>query len=376
MEEVLPKLLKYRDEAFLKKLGKRNINYLQKYEREHLKYSPYTRDVRLRCLMNMAIEIGKTFKQMTKKDIEHYFYRLSTDQKIKVKPYTQETKRAIIVIFFKWLYGVDDKYRKPDVVKGLKHDPKAYDKNIDPSDLLTDKEVKQIVEVCDNPRDKALIMGLYDAGCRISELLSSNIEHVIFEGDSCFIYLPQSKTKPRRVGLLFAVPHIKNWLENHPFRNNKKAPLFISFTGKRLGSDSTLYILKKLAKRAGINKKINNHHFRHVSISNDRARGLKDHFIRQRHGLKKGSNILERYSWFDDKEAYDAYREVNGLTPINPKRQKPEIFKSIKCICGSENPYDAKFCFKCRLPLNYEVVERDITILEMFRSRFEFCFWR
>lgn len=273
-------------------------------------------------------------------------------------------------MFFKWLYGNDDRYQKPDVVKGLKHNPRAYNKEIAPADLLTDEEIKRMVEASESFRDKAIVMMLYDSGCRISELLSMNIGHVEFEGDACYIYLPQSKTKPRRVGLIHSVPHLKNLLENHPYRTNKNAPLFLSYREKRLGSDSTLFILKKLAKRAGINKNVNNHLFRHVSMSNDRARGLKDHFIRQRHGLKKGSNVLERYTWIDDKETYDAYRETNGLNPIEQKRQDAKVFHSIKCLCGAENPYDAKFCYKCRSQLGYETVERDISILQMFKSGF------
>ena len=370
VKEILPNLLKNRDKTFIERLGAKNIECLERYERGNLNYSPFTRDMRLRALMNMAIEIGKPFEQMTREDIDNYFYRLSTDSKIKVKPYTKETKRAIVVIFFKWLYRMEDRYTKPEVVKGLKHNPKAYNKNIKSSDLLTDEEVKLMVDVCDKDRDKTLVMILYDTGCRINELLSANIGHVEFVGDAFYINLPQSKTEPRKIGLIHAIPHLKKYLENHPYRTDKDAPLFISFRGRRLGSDSSLYILKKLAKRAGIDKKINNHHFRHVSISNDRARGLADHYNRQKHGLRKGSNTIERYTWLDDEEAYDACREVNGLQPVNKKRRNKKVFDVIKCFCGTENPCDALFCYKCKTQLNYESVARDITILEMLKSNF------
>lgn len=65
-EEVLPKLLKYRDKEFLMKLGKDNIECLRKYEQNNLRYSRFTRDARLRTLMHTAIEIGKPFNLMEK----------------------------------------------------------------------------------------------------------------------------------------------------------------------------------------------------------------------------------------------------------------------------------------------------------------------
>ncbi|RLF00099.1 MAG: hypothetical protein DRJ59_07465 [Thermoprotei archaeon] len=39
-------------------------------------------------------------------------------------------------------------------------------------ELLTEEEVKRLVKHATNLRDKALILTLYESGCRIGELLS------------------------------------------------------------------------------------------------------------------------------------------------------------------------------------------------------------
>lgn len=366
MTELVDTIVSRLDKEELQKLTKWNVDILKKFDeynkRIHVK--PITRDCQARILSAFARDVSKTFNKMTKEDVEGYFDKLT------VKPYTIEHRRLVIVKFFKWLYKKDE----PKVVSGLEPIKNCYDKTIDVSDLWTDEDIKQLVQACDNSRDKAFIMTLYDSGARIGELRAMNIGDVHFEGDMCFIFLPDSKTKKRRVGLLFAVPYLKTWLDFHPYKTEKGHPLWISFSdashGKRLAGNSTFDILNSVKKRAGIKKKINHHIMRHSRISIERRSGMKDVFIRKRHGLADGSIVLERYTWVTEKDTYNDYRESMGYEPLEPIKENPEILKPIKCLCGAENSCDAKFCFQCRLPLKLEEVEHTMNLLEMFRSKF------
>ena len=367
MTELVDTIVSRLDKEEQQKLTKCDIDILKKFD-EHNKRNhnrPTTRDCQIRIMSAFARDIGKTFKQMTKKDVEGYFDRLT------VKPYTIEHRRLVIVKFFKWLYDED---KPPKVVSGLKPNKEAYDKIINPSDLWHDEEVKQLVEACDNSRDKAFIMTLYDSGVRAGEILSMNVEDVHFEGDLCKIFVRESKTKKRGVPVLFCIPYLTNWLNNHPFKNKLNHPLWISFSartyGQRLADSSTFDMMKTVKKRAGIEKKINHHIMRHSRISHCRKAGMKDHFVRYRHGYAPGSRVIERYTWFEEKDVDNDYREAMGYKPLEPLRQDPEILKPIKCLCGAENPCDAKFCHKCRLPLRYEEVEHSLGLLEMFGSNF------
>jgi len=71
-------------------------------------------------------------------------------------------------MFYKWLLGNDEEF--PPVIKWLKPRLKN-EKHKLPEELLTVEEVQLLANATTNPRDKALILILYESGCRIGELL-------------------------------------------------------------------------------------------------------------------------------------------------------------------------------------------------------------
>lgn len=102
------------------------------------------------------------------------------NQKIEKKDYTDWTKhdyKMILKRFFKWLRGFDD---YPDEVKWIKVTVKRR-KNLLPEELLTEEDVKKLIDSADYPRDKALVSLLYESGCRIIELNTLTIKHVSFD---------------------------------------------------------------------------------------------------------------------------------------------------------------------------------------------------
>ena len=47
--------------------------------------------------------------------------------------------------------------------------------------LLTEDDIKKLVEATDHPRNKALISLLYESGCRVGEIASLQINNVAFD---------------------------------------------------------------------------------------------------------------------------------------------------------------------------------------------------
>lgn len=111
-----------------------------------------------------------------------------------------------------------------------------------------------------NPRDKALISILYESGCRIGEILNMRIRNVGFDANGAGLIV-NGKTGQRRVRLIHSVPRLVTWLEHHPEKGDPKAFLWVSVGSKnsrqRLMHQSVVSLLKKTAKRAGLNKKCN-----------------------------------------------------------------------------------------------------------------------
>jgi len=68
-------------------------------------------------------------------------------------------------------------------------------------------------------RDKALISVLYESRCRISDLLTRRIKHIVFDEYGAILMIDR-KTGMRRIRLIQSVPLLANWIENHPQRDN------------------------------------------------------------------------------------------------------------------------------------------------------------
>ncbi len=75
--------------------------------------------------------------------------------------------------FYKWLYGKDE---YPDIVKWVKVGTEV--KNKLPEEMLNEEEIKKLIEVCRNQRDKTIIALLWDTGMRIGELLNLKIKDI------------------------------------------------------------------------------------------------------------------------------------------------------------------------------------------------------
>lgn len=94
--------------------------------------------------------------------------------------------KQILRAFYKWLYNSD---HYPEIVNWIKVDRDVSNKL--PEDLLSEKEVKKLIENCKNQRDKTIIALLWDTGMRVGELpnfrirdisMSDGLSHAIVRG--------------------------------------------------------------------------------------------------------------------------------------------------------------------------------------------------
>jgi integrase len=122
-------------------------------------------------------------------------------------------------------------------------------------ELLTEGEIKKLIDVADNPRDKAFISTLYETGCRIGEFLSLKIKDSSFDKEGSILRV-NGKTGLRMVRSIASAPYLAAWLLAHKEKDNPEARLWtIKEVAVRL-------LLKRLAKKAGIKKAIDAHSLR------------------------------------------------------------------------------------------------------------------
>lgn len=136
--------------------------------------------------------------------------------------------------------------------------------------ILTIDEILKILDsvVRNNPvgyRDAAILELLYASGMRVSELVSLDIDDVDF--DSQFVRCLGKGSKERRVPIgIPAVKAVNDYAEYarpHFQSRRSQSALFLNQRGGRLTRQSCWSIINKYAKRAGLDKVIYPHIFRH-----------------------------------------------------------------------------------------------------------------
>ena len=113
-----------------------------------------------RILKKIGEVFPKAFDEATKEDIIELVRKIEAR---KLSEWTRHDYRTTLKKFFKWLRGSDS---YPEEVKWLKvKTPKSN--NIIPTEILSEQDIKKLIRVADNPRDKAFVSVLFESGCRI-----------------------------------------------------------------------------------------------------------------------------------------------------------------------------------------------------------------
>ena len=298
-------------------------------------------------LIKIAQILDKDFERATKEDIERVICEI---EKSNYSDWTKHDFRITIKKFYKWLKGNGEEY--PPEVKWIKSKKNNKNNKI-PEELITAEEVKILVENADNLRDKAMLLTLYESGARVGELLNMKIKHIEFDKYGGLVVL-QGKTGMRRVRLIASVPAISAWLSAHPFKNDPDAWLWCSlatnYYGKRLTYALFNRILKDIAKKSGIRKKIYPHLFRH-SRATELAKNLTEAQLCQIMGWVQSSKQVSTYVHLSQRDTDKAILGMYGL--LEKEEGEKEKLLAVRCPRCKQNNYPgAKFCYHCGMALD------------------------
>ena len=164
--------------------------------------------------------------------------------------------------YFDFLVELEDIEKNP--AKNLKA-PKVVNKT---EPTLTAEELKSIIECAGNPRERAIVATLASTGMRISELVNITLDD--FDGDDVSVIGKGSKRRTIHINEK-AMGYIKDYLK---VRKDGIDNLFVSNQNTPMNPDNINHTLKKLAKKAGVEKNIHNHSLRHLF-----ATSMLDHHV-------------------------------------------------------------------------------------------------
>jgi integrase/recombinase XerD len=138
-------------------------------------------------------------------------------------------------------------------------------------DVLTYDEIEAILAEIDlstpeGTRNKAIIETMYSCGLRVSEVVNLKLSQLFFDVEFIRVVGKGSKERLVPIGssaIKYIAIYVKNIRVHQTIQKGEEDILFLNRRGKRLSRVMIFLIIKDLVKKAGINKIISPHTFRH-----------------------------------------------------------------------------------------------------------------
>jgi integrase/recombinase XerD len=269
--------------------------------------------------------------------------------------------------------------KKPDCIMGIKQLKRKEVSCYKPSDLWTQEDDLIFLKWVTNKRVRCYHMMARDLSARPHEILNLKIKDIVFKTARNRQYaevLVNGKTGSRHIPLIQSIPYVKDWLSNHPSRNNPNSPLFVGLGRNSMGKQLTINGLygsykdykeqffprlledptvpnEDKEKIKGIISKPFNPYIRRHSALTEKSSRLKSSTLEQHAGWVPGSNMQKRYVHYFGNESSIDILEVYGIKtndsiPIN--MLNPKICPN----CNEGNTQDARFCSKCKMIMSFD----------------------
>jgi site-specific recombinase XerD len=363
--DPLERLKGVKERTINKYLNSENLLDIQKQklkEYDNYRKSGISKTVSIHCrvgnlgtLHEFGTFIKKPFEDVIKKDIQEYIaYKREKD----LSSATIDAHKIRIIIFYKFLtYGrvdKDDKY--PDIVSDIKLE--KLNKIKTKEEMLSQEEIKALIGASDNIRDSLVVSLIYEGALRLSEASSIKLGDIKHDDHGFLINFRRIKRKehdhnykkvPFRI--IESEPYLREYLRYytpHNIENNPDAPLFIlkKAYGCAMGGEAIARIIRKLAIRAEIKKRVHPHLLRHSRITYWRQQNLGDHNIISLVGWKEDTKMLSVYAHTDIEDANKELLKRSGKLQVVKKEENK--LQPIKCSrCSITNPVGASYCYEC-----------------------------
>ncbi|MCU4718393.1 tyrosine-type recombinase/integrase [Halapricum hydrolyticum] len=246
--------------------------------------------------------------------------------------------------------------------------PPKGSQSVDERDMFDNSDIEAMRDVIDNPRDEALFELLLNTGQRVRAIQTLRVKDVDVKEGVYWLNTDANGLKGAdKVGkkrpLLGAAGPVKNWLDFHPtgnpedylitatVNNNKATP------GEQMAQQTIRQRLRKIGEKAGVDKPVNPHNFRHSFVTMcKRDYNMDDSTIKFLIGHSSDSTVMETTYQHLTDEDYIADAEVAmgrrepDDTPAVGRRECPnpdclnELDPSDKACpsCGTVVAPDAK----------------------------------
>ncbi|KFC23994.1 site-specific tyrosine recombinase XerD [Chryseobacterium sp. FH1] len=213
-------------------------------------------------------------------NLQEFIYQLS---KKKISERSQARSVSSIKAFFKFL--LEEEYRA-DNPASLLEGPKL---GLYLPDTLSIEDIDRIIEHIDKKtdmgkRNQCILEVLYGCGLRVSELVDLKISNINFKEN--FIIVEGKGDKTRLVPLAkstaeYILEYITTVRINAKVNKKFEDILFLNSRGTNMSRVIVFIIIKEMTQKAGINKSISPHTFRHSFATHLLQNGADLRFIQE-----------------------------------------------------------------------------------------------
>ena len=223
--------------------------------------SSYSNDINKLIQYLTDNKIDKNPSNIDNEDIQQFIYQSAKQ----INARSQARLISGLRNFFDYLIFEDYRKENPtDLIEAPKIGRKL-------PDTLSEKDIDNIIDQIDlsipeGVRNKVMLETLYSCGLRVSELIQLKISDLFFEEG--FIRVTGKGDKQRFVPInSYSIKLIDNYKEytrvKVKVQKGFEDTLFLNRRGKQLSRNMVFMILKDLVQKAGIDKKVSPHTFRH-----------------------------------------------------------------------------------------------------------------
>ncbi len=297
--------------------------------------------------MRLAQFYKKDLDKATERDLKELVVMIES------KTWTIHTKYTFKIglrKIYKFIDKITEKGISPERLKWMKTNIKKSQLKL-PEDLLSEAEVELMIKHATSLRNRAFIAVLYESGGRIGEIGNLRIKDIKFDEYGAIIQV-HGKTGSRIIRLVQSAPYLMKWLNNHPYSENRSCYVWIKKDGEFLNATTMSGILKNSAKRAGVNKRIFPHLFRH-SRATFLASHLTESQMKNVLGWSQDSGMAGIYVHLNGRDSDKAILKLNGIEL--EKEERKSNLQPKKCLrCETINEATNKFCKVCGFVLDKE----------------------
>ena len=291
---------------------------------------------------------------------------------------TKADYRVVLKDYYKLVYGENGECpERASFIDG------GYDENEVDNKKPVDKSVVQdIVDECQNDRDRAMYKLLYEGGIRPGELMALTIGDIEFLNKGVRVRVPPVKTGERTILVVESERYLKDWLRKHPFEDRDDAPLWTKIRNVSngtpqeiaLGYDHMRLKLKDIAKENDILTYWDVERDRHKRPKLDEdgneipvkrtevvpytlrhsrathlATELREATMKEYFGWTQGSDMTEVYIHLSGKDIDREIMKMYGIEEEEDETTKKECDRCNKEYKGTEN-----YCPRCGKAFDYE----------------------